>query len=345
MRSITPQLQYLQPFERSLSGDMGVAIQGSNASIPGDDQFHPNSAGSLTFQPMNPYSQRRWLDIFNQGTSDFNFTISAEPFLFFTQKTETILWNGTQGTTDRRVYVSFDWENTPPGSGIARINISSTSDYGTQYDAPYLLLPYNNTLVPATFTEGFVEADGAVSIEAEHFTRQRGNSSSLTYIPVPNHGKTLSGVTVADIHAPSLSAPSAPSLEYDFYIFTSTRVANISAILSPSLNTNPKRPLKYAIAVDNVVPQTVQYVRDQLNGELPLGWEKAVINAAWTSTTSFSISEGKHTLKFWALEPGVVLQKLVVDLGGVRSTYLGPPESFRVGVNFVKKTLDQSVIF
>jgi hypothetical protein len=30
------------------------------------------------------------------------------------------------------------------------------------------------------------------------------------------------------------------------------------------------------------------------------------------------------------LEPGVVLQKVVVDLGGVRKSYLGPPESWRV---------------
>lgn len=333
MRQVTPPLQYVQILERGLAGDLGVSVEGSNASVPGDDQYHDLSSNSLTLPPMDPYGARRWIEIFSVGTNDFSWNVSAAPFVKFSQTSGSL--SPTGNNTDTRVYIEIDWENCPAGSNTTTINITSSTDYGTQFGMPSVILPYNHTVLPSYFSAGFVESDGHISLEAAHYTRISGASSSdssVTYTTIPSYGRTLSGVTLSDALAPSLDPVTGPALEYDIYTFSSNATANLTLYLSPSLNTDPSRPLRYAVALDDTAPREVEFVTDQPEGALPVDWEAAVANAAWVSQTgNWTVGDaGLHTLSFWALEPGVVVQKLVLDMGGVRESYLGPPESYRV---------------
>ena len=57
-------------------------------------------------------------------------------------------------------------------------------------------------------------------------------------------------------------------------------------------------------------------------------WEKWVAdNINETVSTHRLDKPGDHVLKFWAVDPGVVLQKLVIETGDVKPSYLGPPET------------------
>jgi hypothetical protein len=210
------------------------------------------------------------------------------------------------------------------------------------YNAPMVQVPVQNVAIPADFV-GFVESDKHISIEAEHTTRN-SSINNISYSTLPSHGRTLSGVTLMPVLAPSQPAGTGPVLEYDIYTFTNVSKANVTLLISPSQNQNGAlRPLKYGAAFDGDVPQTIQFVGNYTGGGYPPGWLGAVADAVWglsssgnTTTTMHNLSKtGKHTLKIWVVEPGVVIQKIIVDLGGLRYSYLGPPESFRAGVDKV----------
>lgn len=90
MRQATPALQYVQTLERDLAGDIGISVQASNASVPGDAQYYTNGAETVSLPPMDPNGPKHWIDIFPMGTNAFTWTISAAPFVRFSQTTGTL---------------------------------------------------------------------------------------------------------------------------------------------------------------------------------------------------------------------------------------------------------------
>jgi hypothetical protein len=65
------------------------------------------------------------------------------------------------------------------------------------------------------------------------------------------------------------------------------------------------------------------------SGDFNRDWGDTASDNARRIVTGFALEHpGEHTLKFWMVDPGVVLEKIVVDCGGVKPSYLGPPESF-----------------
>jgi hypothetical protein len=116
----------------------------------------------------------------------------------------------------------------------------------------------------------------------------------------------------------------SPHLEYEIYV-TNKDSLKLVTYFSPTLNFQHSTDgLEFAISIDNETPQILSLNKED-NGDIMYNW---VGNNAIIKTTNHSIDKpGKHTVKYWMIDPGIVLQKLVVDFGGVKPSYLGPQET------------------
>ena len=176
---------------------------------------------------------------------------------------------------------------------------------------------------------GFIENNGVVSVEAANFTK-KFNSRDISWTVIPNLGRTNSSVIVEPANADRQEAgDNTPRLEYEFTVFDEGEL-KIDTYLSPTLNFKKNEGLKYAIAIDDEEPQIINLHGGEVepDWEYPSWWNNAVSDhIKKKGTVHKSVKSGKHTLKVWMVDPGVVFQKFVIDAGGLKPSYLGPPES------------------
>ena len=292
---------------------LGVAIQGSQSAWPGEDK----EATLPSFDAFN--QQRHYIDVFNKGKTPFDFTITAsEPWIVLSE---------TSGTAQKneRIWAGIDWSKAPPNAGQGTLQVTGAGTNVTVH-----LNTFNPSEITRDSAEGFVEANGCVSMEAEHFTKNIAAGSNR-WIRIPDYGHTLSAMRAdgpADVKA--TPGKDSPCLEYKMYLFH-TGAFDVQTTVGATLNFLQGRPLRYAISFDDEKPKIVTIVPAKFNAQNGnREWEDSVrYNGRRVVSKHVIVKPGYHTLKIWMVDPAVALEKIVVNTGGLRPSYLGPPESFR----------------
>jgi hypothetical protein len=289
---------------------MGVAVEGSADSWP-DAKSDPVLPA---FDAFN--QQRRYIDVFDKGSAPFEFSAApSAPWISVSPSRGSI-------QKEQRLWVSVDWSKAPPGASEGAVRVA-----GAGGDIAVKLTASNPREITRSTLRGFVEAEGYVSIEAEHYSKNSATPAAR-WEKIDDYGRTLSGLSVFPVNGPSLDpGENSPGLEYRMYLFDAGK-AEVDAILGPTQNFVPDRGLRFAMAFDDQPPQVI----DTLAHNSQNDWETTVKDSVRHVKSNFTIAApGYHTLKIWMVDPGIVLEKLVVNLGGVKPSYLGPPESYRAG--------------
>jgi hypothetical protein len=169
----------------------------------------------------------------------------------------------------------------------------------------------------------FIEKEGYVAIEAEHFSKAN-NSKKIHWEVIPDFGKTKSGITTF----PQNFYPDKQEnifVEYEID-FASTGNFNVELLLAPTLNFNSNKGLRYEVSFDGENPKLVNF-NGKYRGELGKWQAEHIIHSV---TAHQILNAGRHILRFRVLDPGIVLQKILINTGGLKPSYLGAPESDRI---------------
>jgi hypothetical protein len=295
------------------TAEMGVAIEGSEI-------FWPNDKSVAVLPEFDPYNKQiYYTEIFNRGNIPFDYSVQTfEPWIKIDYP------NGKIGK-EKRLFVSVDWKNAPTGIHRVPITISGPNEVRVVVQAVL-----NNPASPKRIRiTGFVESNGFVSMNAENFTTAK-KTKNIGWLTIPNLGRTGSDMTSVPVTAQDQTpAGGSPRLEYRVYLFSNGEVS-VKAYFSPTLNYHNSQGLRYAISFDNEPPQIVNIHENETvqDWKYPRWWNQAVSENVMIKMSKHSIQKpGEHILKFWMVDPGVVLQKIVVETGKVKPSYLGPPES------------------
>ncbi len=296
-----PAVAYLPA--RDAAG-MGIAVEGDSSL-----------SRNLTLPEFNAlYPQPHWIDIFNKGKASFNYTITTDaPYILVSQSNGSV-------ADEQRVNISVNYKKAPLHRSLVPLFITGADTTITVW------VRVINTPANQSFYPGFVEVNGTVSMEAEHYSKAI-SKQPVTWQVIPNLGRTLSGITTFPVTAPgNMPGNNGAHLQYKMFL-NDTGLVKIHAYLSPTLPFHNKG-LRYAISVDDEKPQLV----DMHEGYTEMVWRTWVADAVIDKTSTHYIGKaGEHVLKFWRIDAGVVLQKLIVDAGGLKESYLGPSETYVTG--------------
>jgi hypothetical protein len=294
--------------------EMAVALEGSPA-------WWPQAPEAAVLPELNArQNQPHYLEVFNRGQGSFVYTATSPvPWLKIDKPSGTV-------TEQERLWLNVDWAAAPAGARRVPVTLS-----GPGGQRVVVQVPIDNRQPQASLLgKGHVEGNGYVAISGPHYSRAV-QAGATAWQVLENYGRTSTGITLVPGTAPRQAATaSAPHLEYQVLLHQAGPV-KLRAYLTPGIDVKNDGGLVYAVAFDDEAPQLVN-ISEHRPGE---AWvnnnsETAMMENIRTGDSTHPLAApGVHTLKFWVITPGIVLQKLVLDTGGLKDSYLGPPESFR----------------
>lgn len=268
---------------------------------------------------------KHFIDIFLTQPTPVAFSVSTSASWIKPSVTSGMLSPGGLNS-QQRLWVTIDWASIPSrpsANGYLRIKAGSVS-----YQVAIKAI-LNNIGIPNGF-KGFVEENGYVSMYAKNYQEIQNGSENLwskikglsrtgqSVEALPISGNKPMGKDISD-----QLIRQRPSVTYRFYT-NSNGPAEAKIVTIPTYPLNKDFQMRYAVSIDGGPIQILNFQTFGRSEE----WKQAVLSNSITRSVSVNqIGAGPHTIKIYMIDPGVILDRIVVDLGGLQPFYGLLPES------------------
>jgi len=229
-------------------------------------------------------------------------------------------------------YVAWNAENCAPPTPVVLEGV----------DCPF----NKDVLIEELMEAEFVRPEGYVVLQADAYEdnvpvvvretkEEQEKIFSAQFRIIPNYGRSDAAAKVFPITMElakkfdvSGSVTELPYLEYEFALSEDAEYT-IRTYLAPSNNLDgDKVELRYALRVDDGEAMVVNALpKGYIAGDYwEPQWCRAVIINAHINESKVNLKAGVHRLRFYGIDAGVVLQKIVIYRGELPESYLGPEE-------------------
>lgn len=286
------------------------------------DKIYSKELDTLQLPTFNALTQKKYfIDIFTNKTDTLSWSARPSENWIQLSNSEGIL-STDAGQKQDRIWISVDWNKAKNANNLSgKISFQARSEIiDVEINA---IIPEVSDLDPGKNV--FIEDNGLISINTTDFTNVKKNSDCYWQIldNLDYNGKysiqsqpihSVMSIDTIDI------AESAPYIEYEFFTMTENKI-NVYVCCLPTHPINNNFGVRYAITIDDLPIQIID-VRTFGRSE---EWKKNVLrNSSHTVSQHPKLKKGKHTLRIYWVDPGVTIQKIILDLGGLRPSYTGP---------------------
>ena len=298
------------------AGAPRLALQVAGEDVTGARAFHALPA-------FDNYLRRTYpVEIYNRGGGTLAWTAHAsEPWVVLSK-------SAGKTADEERITVGIDWEKAPSGNAVPAQIVFRAGEQSEKV----LVSLFNPTAPSRAELRGiYVENNGCVSIPAAGCHRVRENDR-IKITAVEDLGIEGPALQLGDPTAPLqiFRSRDVPCAEYDFYAFDAGSVDVYTYVLPTfplhadrdfRIGENTTTDTKYSVQIDDgalATPSSSHVEYSQV-------WFESVLrNCAVNKSTLHIDKPGRHTLRIRVGDPGIVLQKIVLDFGGMKRSYLGP---------------------